>query len=313
MLLEKEMSLVSDEAERSAVHLVVSRWIVLLFAVIIGVPWLVIAGLFASRIMALANSKSPGKEIASQVDASAQSPVSSASNSANDPLPNHWTPGKAGPWGQIESMLIAIDVPDEFNFVPASDRPPVRWSFPGYTKEKVLATLRAAGVPEGEVTRLDQSAKWTSNDGVESIEPGDPLILSLTPHVRSTLYAILVVFPQNAHQIDPIWFRPGQVDWRLADSGLAPESIALFKRLLYAQGKDMLLFADFDTAMRSLASDAERKRLMKVISRKRAVLARVRLDSGTDLEKLSQYWGVGGRRKDLLPLLDALHRVEQRL
>ena len=52
-------------------------------------------------------------------------------------------------------MLFAIDVPDEFVFVPPADQPPVRWSFPGYSKEKVLATLRSAGVPEDEVGRLD--------------------------------------------------------------------------------------------------------------------------------------------------------------
>ena len=79
-------------------------------------------------------------------------------------------------------------------------------------------------------------------------------------------------------QIDPIWFRPGMIDWRLEDSGLAPESIALLKRLLYPQGENMLLFADFEPALRSLPNDAERRRFMKAVSRKRAVLARVQLD-----------------------------------
>ncbi len=50
---------------------------------------------------------------------------------------------------------------------------------------------------------------------------------------------------------------------------------------------------------------------MKTISRKRAVMAHVKLDPDTDVEKLSQYWGIGGRRKDLLPFLSALHRIEK--
>ncbi len=50
---------------------------------------------------------------------------------------------------------------------------------------------------------------------------------------------------------------------------------------------------------------------MKAISRKRAVLAHLRLDPDADVEKISQYWGVGGRRKDVFPFLNALHRVEK--
>jgi hypothetical protein len=207
-------------------------------------------------------------------------------------------------------MLFAIDLPDEYVFVPSVE-PPIRWSFPGYTKQQVLEKLRSVGMPEDAVKTLETSAKWSTEDGIAAVEPGDPLILSLAPEVRAKLYAVLVVFPQNAHQIDPIWFRPGKVDWRLQDSGLAPESIALLKSLLYPQGKDLLLFADFEPALRSLPNDAERRRFMKAISRKQTVLARVKLDQVTDVEKVSQYWGTGGRRKDLFPLLNALHRVEK--
>ena len=84
-------------------------------------------------------------------------------------------------------------------------------------------------------------------------------------------------------------------------------------RLLYPQGEGKLLFADFEPGMRNLPNDAERKRFMKAVSRKQAVMARVRLDADADVDTLAQYWGIGGRRKDLLPLLGALHRVEQGL
>ena len=94
-------------------------------------------------------------------------PTSASGTAPADPPPQEWITGKKGPWGQIDSMLFAIDVPDEFVFVPPADQPPVRWSFPGYTKEKVLATLRSAGVPEDEVKKLDGSAKWSSDDGVD--------------------------------------------------------------------------------------------------------------------------------------------------
>ena len=114
-------------------------------------------------------------------------------------------------------MLLAIDVPDEFVLVPPA--PPVRWSFPGYTKEKVLATLRSVGVSENEVHSLDSSSTWSSADGVVSVEPGDPLILGLAPHVRSRLYSLLVEFPQNVRRGNPVWFRAGASigDCKIAD------------------------------------------------------------------------------------------------
>ncbi len=85
----------------------------------------------------------------------------------------------------------------------------------------------------------------------------------------------------------------------------------MLKRLLYPQGDKKHLFADFEPATRCLPSDAERKHFMKAVSRKRAVLARLRLDPDADVEKIAQYWGIAGRRKDVLPLLEALHRVER--
>ncbi len=278
---------------------------ILLLAVAILSPWLVIAFLLAPGHALSKDSKS-SLPVATPDAAASASPWTPAES-----RPQEWIVGKKGPWGQIESLVFAIDLPDEFVFVPPADQPPVHWSFPGYTKEKVLATLRSVGLPEDAVKKLDGGAKWTGADGAISVEPGDPLILGLAPEVRAKLYAILVTFPQNARQIDPIWFRPGLIDWRLEDSGLAPESIALLKRLLYAQGENALLFTDFEPALRSLPSDAERKRFMKAVSRKRAVLAHLRLDPDSDVEKIAQYWGIGGRRKDVFPFLSALHRVEK--
>ncbi len=265
---------------------------ILLFPAAVVLPWLVIAFLLASPSAISRNSTSwRAVVVAREADASTQ-----AVGPANPP-PSQWTPGKKGPWGRIESRLFAIDLPDEYAFFPSAEQPPIRWSFPGYSKERVLATLRSVGLPEGEVKKLESSAKWTSEGGVAAVEPGDRLILSLTPEVRAKLYAILVAFPQNGRQIDPIWFRDGGVDWRLQGGGLAPESLALVKRLLYPQGDNMLLFADFEPAARGLPNDAERRLFMKTVSRKQAVLAHVRLDRDADVEKIAQYWGLGGRRK----------------
>jgi hypothetical protein len=291
----------AKKAQSTAFRLTITRRGLFLVAVVSALPWPVAAALLAfghgpSEIRRLPPSGAPpGAELK---DAAA-SPKAAL-------LPG-WVAGKQGPWGTIESMPFTLDVPADCVLGPPA--PPVRWSFPGYSKEKALGALRAAGVAEDEVKRLEASARWTSDGGVTSVEPGDPLVLGLVPAVRSKLYSVLVEFPQNGLFIEPIWFRAEDVDWRLQDSGLAPASVALLKRLLYPQGENSLLFADSGLALRQLPDDAQRTRFMRAILRKRTILVRVRLDAGTDVEKLSQYWGIGGRRKDLAPLLSALLRA----
>jgi hypothetical protein len=297
-LLEEAPTTFLRKEDRAQVHVVLPRWVLVFLSLAVVLPWAAMGAFFAWRH----DSSGP------------TAPSSTASVPASDtlarPTPQEWFPAKDGSWGKLESILFAIDLPDEYVYVP-SESPPIRWCFPGFSKEQVLAKLKSLGLPEDELKKLDSEAKWSTQDGATAVEPGDRLILILTPEVREKLYAILVTFPQNARQIDPIWFRPGEVDWRLEEGGLAASSVALLKKLLYRQGQNLLLFADFEPALRSLPNDAERRRFMKTISRKRTVLARVKLDANTDVEKLSQYWGVGGRRKDLLPFLNALHRVEK--
>ena len=93
---------------------------------------------------------------------------------------------------------------------------------------------------------------------------------------------------------------------RLKDSGLSPSSIQLLKTLLYPQGDSLLLFADFEPALRRLPNDAERRLFMNAVSRKRAVLAGLRVTSESNMESIVDYWGAGGRKKDVGPLLHAL-------
>ena len=236
--------------------------------------------------------------------------MAAADETPSSPPPEKWVLGKMGPWGKIETLLFSIDLPDEFVYVPGPEEPPVRWSFPGSTKEKVLATLRSVGVPEQDVKSLDSHAAWGSVGGVVTVEPGDGLILSLAPKSVRNCMPFWSAFRKTDSRSTPSGFGPAKLIGGWPAAGWQTDSIGLLKHLLYAQGENKLLFADFEPALRRLPSDAERRRFMKTISRKRAVLACLTLDRGTDIDKIVQYWGVGGQRKDLLPLLTAVHRVE---
>jgi hypothetical protein len=58
-----------------------------------------------------------------------------------------------------------------------------------------------------------------------------------------------------------------------------------------------------------LPDEGERVRFVKTLARRNTLLAKVRINEQTDVEKLVAYWGFDGRAKDLRPLIESLRRV----
>ena len=230
---------------------------------------------------------------------------------AHRPLPatesrtTAFTLGAAGPWGQLDCTPLRIDLPDDFVSLPTPGQPPVRWFFKGYSRQRALEFLRSAGVAPAELGVL-QAARWESESDGVSVAPGDDVILSLAPAARATIYSLLISFPENLRQMAPICFRPGQVEEAVKDSGLSPSSLDLLKRLLYPQGSSLLLFTDMATALRRLPDARERRRFVQAVARKQTLLARLKINADSNLESIIDYWSVGGRKKDVAPLLKAL-------
>ena len=173
--------------------------------------------------------------------------------------------------------------------------------------------FQSAGITAAQFEAI-QNANWkTEAEGI-AVEPGDDFILSLSPDARAKIYSRLVEFPENSQRIDPVWFQTGQVDERLKESGLSSASIDLLKSLLYPQGPSLLLFADFEPALRRLPDEQERHRFMKAVSRKRTLLAGLHITPESNMQEIIDYWGVGGRKKDVAPLLSALrHEGDARI
>ena len=213
------------------------------------------------------------------------------------PSPRRAVPGKPGTWGQLEYRTIKIDLPDEFVFVPPPNQPPVRWFFHGSNREQATEFLKSAGMAPAQLAIIEK-AKWTPDPRGVVVEPGDDFILSLAADARAKIYSQLVEYDENSRQIDPVWFEKDRVDDRLKDSGLLPSSIELLKTLLYPQGDSLLLFADFEPALRRLPNDGERRLFMNAVSRKRTVLAGLHITAESNMESIIDYWGAGGRKKE---------------
>jgi hypothetical protein len=288
--MEQSPAHVQDEGVPPSVHVHFSRWMLAVLTVLLIGPWLLAGWLLLGR----------------RVGSTTLAAASESSQAPSNPL----LASKLGAWGQLQYRPIRIELPDEFVFVPPASQPPVRWFFKGHSKPRAIEFLRSAGFTPAQLDVLEKAGWKTEGDGV-AVLPGDELVLSMTPEVRAKVYALLVEMPENARFIDPIWFRPGQVDERLKDSGLSEATLALLKSLLYPQGKDLLLFADFEPAVRRVTDPREQHEFMQALSRKRTMLARLAINPDSDMEAIINYWSVGGRRKDVAPLLNSLRHEGQ--
>jgi hypothetical protein len=273
-----------------AVHIHFSRKMLILLAILLISPCLIVSAALSYSRAFLAGNK----------------PVSTKSDETSPQAKL----GNPGAWGQLLYVNVMIDIPDEFVILPPSDQPPVRWFFKNYSKEKVIELLESADITQAQIDNLLPDSAWKSEDNDTWLTPGDELILSLSPDSRSRIYSILVAYPENNDQMDPVWFQPETLDKQLNESGLAESSIKLLKSLLYRNSSPLLLFADKDTAMHQIAGDAEKRLFIKTISRKATLMARLKIDADSDVEAMAGYWGVGGRRKDVLPLISSIQRLE---
>jgi hypothetical protein len=272
-----------------AVHVHFSRWMLTVLAILVVSPCLIVTAAFVyPHIAQLGN-----KPFTPHADESGQVVES-----------------KPGPWGRLLYANVMIDIPDEFIVLPPADQPPVRWFFQDYDRDRVVELFKSAGISQAQI------AKWLTEDAWQSSANGtwvtvcDDMVLSLTPEARSKIYCTIIAFAENADQMDPAWFRPETLDRELSESGLAPSSIKLLKSLLYRNGSSLLLFADKDVALRQLHDDEEKRLFINAISRKATLMARLKIDADTDVNALAAYWGVTGNRKDILPLMNSLQRVE---
>jgi hypothetical protein len=286
-----------------------------LLVFVIAAPWVVVATLLASILFGIYFANEGLKAKDKMVDSAKQQAVAAEATARKAELAAQAATanaaamqpvsGKPGPWGQMDYRTIRIGLPEEFVFVPPPNQPPVRWFFQGSSKEQAVEFLKSAGITPAQLA-LVEKAKWTPGAQGTAVEPGDEFILSLATVARAKIYEQLVEFDENSRQIDPVWFEAGKIDERMRDSGLAPSSVQLLKSLLYPQGPELLLFADFEPALRHLPNDQERRLFMNAVSRKRTLLAGLHITSESNMESIVNYWGVGGRKKDVGPLLSAL-------
>jgi len=219
--------------------------------------------------------------------------------------------GHSGPWGKLLYTDMVIGVPDEFITLPAPAATNNTWTFKNINRSGVAALIRSTDLPPDQIDTLINATPWSTSGNGTVLTPSDSQVLALTPAARSKIYSALLECLGNSEAKDPVWFRPDMLDRMLEKSDLHPASIELLRSLLYrVPGSSIYFFADTEVALRQLPDDMERRRFIQLISSKASLLLRLQVDQSSDVDAMSEYWGRGGRVKDVLPLMRALQDIE---
>jgi hypothetical protein len=213
-----------------------------------------------------------------------------------------------GPWGTLRCTRIAIEPPEEAVFVKPEDEEPTRWSFTGFTVDKVRGLFAAAGFSPEQVSFLMDRTIVDPKTGTPVTSPPPEFVLGMPAKVRQQLYYVLAAFPENPLQKFAASLRPKYMDERFEDSELPPAIIADIKRMLYPHG-NILLFADSNILLARMRSEKEKIHLIKTLARKNTLLVDLEINARSNVDELVRYWGVGGRAKDIDPLLESLRRT----
>lgn len=253
-------------------------WLAAVLALLV-VPWLVVAAIY------MRGSRSEGVP-------------ASVSNGPSVAL-------TGGPWGDLVVSPIVISPPLEYVSPEGGRDQPPEWFFPGVTREVVQAFLSASGLPASDVAGLVASARPAPEIQGLTIVPDPEWIRSFGPDVRARIYGELAKSRLNFDQDQAFRFLGDSAsDW-LAGSPISPETRALVEPLIYRQGS-FLYFADIEAVRPHIRDTVELQRLIKTLQRHATMLVRLSVPHESGVEALAGYWGRGGRRTDMRPLLESI-------
>lgn len=215
------------------------------------------------------------------------------------------TAGGTGPWGHLIRTPIVISPPLEY--VPADwgRNEPAEWVFPDATVEVVTAFLASSGFSPEQIAQLGPHTRREAQVSGVVIRPPAAVVAGLSPDVRARLYTQLSRSMLNFDQAQSFRFR-GKTpsDW-FNGTLMSADTRRLVEPLVYSDS-NFLHFADIETVRSQISSPLERQYLAKGLLRNATVMVRLSVESPEEVAGLATYWGTGGRRTDIRPLLESI-------
>lgn len=250
-------------------------WLIILMVVLV-VPWLIAGALYV-------NAHDP-EAIANPAPPPVESP--------------------AGPWGHLIQTPIVISPPIEYVSQNWGALEPTLWHVPASTPDELAAFLASTGMAPEDAARLRATARRHTRAGGVVLEPDADLVRRLAPEVRARLYFRIAGSDLNVDQRTAFrFFGTSPAAW--LGPSVSPRTRELVEPLIYRHG-DFMYFADVESVRRQIQDPAELQRLAKALYRQATLLVTLRIDDPAEVPAIAEYWGRGGRRTDIRPLLESI-------
>ena len=274
------MSAPRAAAPTSSTVAVPKRWLIALAAIFIT-PWLIAAAIYARG--------------ARTTDHGSASVAAAATATA----------GAHGPWGRITTSRIIVSPPVEY--IPGDEAPsqPIAWHLPNASPDMAAAFLAWSGMPQSDASRILGTARPDPSTKGITLFPDQATIRGFSPEVRARLYLKLAKSRMNRAQAESYRFLGSAPSEWFDGSPVSAATRTLVEPLVYRDGP-FLHFADLETVRPAITDANEWRLLRKALMRSSTVLARLSVESASEVATLAQYWGAGGRRLDIRPLLESV-------
>jgi hypothetical protein len=215
------------------------------------------------------------------------------------------TAARAGKWGELTLVPIIIAPPMELVFTDWGFMRQPTWFFPGANADMVAQTLLSAGVSAADAERLRAEVRSEPQIGGVVLTPGPAWVRALTPEIRARIYHLLAKSRLNVDQTQAFRYPGSSLEAWLSPTLIAQHTRNLIEPLIYRDGNYMM-FSDIELIRAEIGSDEEMRRLGKAFFQQPTVIARLAVGSAANLDALVEYWGRGGRRTEIRPLLESI-------
>ena len=267
----------SKPVRMPVIYMDVARpWFIAIIASLIA-PWLVLAAIWFKPII---------------------EPRTDAVNVANTGT------ARFGKWGKLKLFPTVISPPAELVFTDWGFMRRPTWFFPGAKTDRVAQVLQSAGISGSDAANLLAGAQYEPRIAGMVLSPDPVWVRSLTPETRARIYHILAKSMLNVDQTQAFRYPSTNPEAWLGSSMISQHTRQLVEPLIYRDGGYML-FADIELVRAEIGSDEEIRRLGKDLLRQPTVIARLSVDSAAELDRIVEYWGRGGRRSEVRPLLES--------
>jgi len=210
-----------------------------------------------------------------------------------------------GPWGSLTLTPIVIAPPLEYVSADWGRNAAAEWVFPDATPDVVAAFLGSTGLAPEQIAQVMPRARQEPRIRGVVINPPADVVRALSPDTRARLYTQLAKSTLNFDQAQSFrFFGTTTRDW-FDGTLMSAATRQVVEPLVYRDG-DFLHFADMESVRSQINAPEERQYLAKTLLRNATVMIRLSVDSPEEVSGLASYWGTGGRRTDIRPLLESI-------